>query len=977
MASRKKLEVSVIQQDFTNTEKAQARTNIDAAAISSVNKNESDIADIISSATNWQNTYGIVSTQSASWNNKIDTNTFIPVAEDVDTLKANSAKLTVTGDGQRITVSTDSNTAQVSFNSAGLASETWVSAQIDELGKFQIVSADADGKPAVQNPDDKTVYIVQESEGTSGGFTEWIWTQNGGYEQFGGFEVDLSPYQKQISAGNGIEITGTNNNFISVTGDITPYSGTGIISIQDHIISALTADIRGGNGIGVNYGDNTISLSVSADYLSANALNDLSGNWESTYNTVLSNSADWENVSLKADQTWVEENYYPKSNPSGFITGVDLTDYYTKNETSSTNELDTEFEKYLEKEQYAIDSATFLTEHQDISNKLDVSSFSTVSGSFLTSIPENYVTDTELETVSSDITALIPSTAGLASETYVDDSISGKLDSSAFSTVSSTFLTAHQSLSAYATETYVDSHTSGKLDKTEASNTYQPKGDYVSSTDFNTVSSLVEELVENSAHNEISSKNAFITVTTGSDNKTDLEFVSGDLASKSWVNENFSGDYLSATALDNLSGDWESAYNAITTSSDRWNELFNVTITSTNGTVVIHKTSGANGDFNYDLSVSSEPVTCDTTIRSENGISSQQITETGNSAIWLIGLETSAKSAIDVVTNSKSTWDSVSNKLDSSVYAAESGNFLTAHQSLEGYATTSWVEQQGYLTEHQDISNKLDTSAFSTVSGDFLTAHQSLSAYATTAWVDWNYVTVEELLSYATENYVSSNYITITGAAETYQPLGNYLSSNALVGYATESWVTSQNYLTAVDLTPYQLTANMTAYQPVGNYASSTDITGFALQTSLETVSGDITAMIPSTAGLASETYVNQNTSGKYDTTSFAAVSGTFLTGVDLTPYQTTADMINYQLTADMSGYTPTTDFSTVSGYVETLKTASSTWDGVTTKLDSTAFSTVSGNFVQSTGTSAIKTIRFVTQLPASPSTSILYLIPE
>lgn len=897
MASRKKLEVSVIQQDFTNTEKAQARTNIDAAAISSVNKNESDIADIISSATNWQNTYGIVSTQSASWNNKVDTNTFIPVAEDVDTLKANSAKLTVTGDGQRITVSTDSNTAQVSFNSAGLASETWVSTQIDELGKFQIVSADADGKPAVQNPDDKTVYIVQESEGTSGGFTEWIWTQNGGYEQFGGFEVDLSPYQKLISAGNGIEITGPNNNFISVTGDITPYSGVGIIKVIDHTISALTAEIRGGNGIGVNYGDNTISLSVSADYLSANALNDLSGNWESTYNTVLSNSADWENVSLKADQTWVEENYYPKSNPSGFITGVDLTDYYTKNETSSTNELDTEFEKYLEKEQYAIDSGTFLT--------------------------------------------------------------------------------AHQSLSAYATETYVDSHTSGKLDKTEASNTYQPKGDYVSSTDFDTVSSLVEELVENSAHNEISSKNAFITVTTGSDNKTDLEFVSGDLASKSWVNENFSGDYLSATALDNLSGDWESAYNAITTSSDRWNELFNVTITSTNGTVVIHKTSGANGDFNYDLSVSSEPVTCDTTIRSENGISSQQIIETGNSAIWLIGLETSAKSAIDVVTNSKSTWDSVSNKLDSSVYAAESGNFLTAHQSLEGYATTSWVDQQGYLTEHQDISNKLDTSAFSTVSGDFLTAHQSLSAYATTAWVDWNYVTVEELLSYATENYVSSNYITITGAAETYQPLGNYLSSNALVGYATESWVTSQNYLTAVDLTPYQLTANMTAYQPVGNYASSTDITGFALQTSLETVSSNITAMIPSIAGLASETYVNQNTSGKYDTTSFAAMSGTFLTGVDLTPYQTTADMINYQLTADMSGYTPTADFSTVSGYVETLKTASSTWDGVTTKLDSTAFSNVSGNFVQSTGTSAIKTVLMVSQLPASPSTSVLYLIPE
>ena len=932
MASSKKLEVSVIQQNFTPSEKTQARTNIDAASTTSVTQIETDVSGIKSSATNWQKTFGVVSSQSANWNSKVDTTAFTPVVSDVDTLKANSARLTVTGDDNRITVSTTNNTAKISFNSAGLATQTWVSEQIADFGGFVVAEGvPPDYHPDVENPNNKTVYFVRVGTRSSDSYNEWIWS-NDHWEQIGEAEIDLSQYQKKLIPGNGIGLSGINENEIYVTGDITPYSGAGIISVQDHIISALTADIRGGNGIGVNYGDNTISLSVSADYLSANALNDLSGNWETTYNTVLSNSANWEDVSLKANQTWVEENYYPKSNPSGFISGVDLTDYYTKNETSSTDELDTEFEKYLEKEQYAVDSATFLTEHQDISNKLDVSSFSTVSGTFLTAIPENYVTDAELETVSSDITVLIPSTAGLASETYVD------------------------------------SHTSGKLDKTEATNTYQPKGDYVSSTDFDTVSSLVEELVENSAHNVISSKNAFITVTTGSDNKTELEFVSGDLASKSWVNENFSGDYLSANALDNLSGDWESAYNAITTSSDRWNELFNVTITSTNGTVVIHKTSGANGDFNYDLAVSSEPVVCVTVIRGENGVSAQSITESNNSAIWLVGLETSAKSAIDVVTNSKSTWDSVSNKLDSSVYAAESGNFLTAHQSLEGYATTSWVDQQGYLTAHQDISNKLDTSAFSTVSGDFLTAHQSLSDYATTAWVNYHYATVEELLSYATENYVSSNYITFASAAETYQPLGNYLSSNALVGYATESWVTSQNYLTAVDLTPYQLTANMTAYQPVGSYASSTDITGFALQTSLETVSGNITAMIPSTAGLASETYVNQNTSGKYDTTSFAAVSGTFLTGVDLTPYQTTADM---------SGYTPMADFSTVSGYVETLKTASSTWDGVTTKLDSTAFSTVSANFVQSTGTSAIKTIRFVTQLPSSPSTAILYLIPE
>lgn len=920
MASRKKLEVSVIQQDFTNTEKAQARTNIDAAAISSVNKNESDIADIISSATNWQNTYGIVSTQSASWNNKVDTNTFIPVAEDVDTLKANSAKLTVTGDGQRITVSTNSNTAQVSFNSAGLASETWVSAQIDELGKFQIVSADADGKPAVQNPDDKTVYIVQESEGTSGGFTEWIWTQNGGYEQFGGFEVDLSPYQKQISAGNGIEITGPNNNFISVTGDVTPYSGTGIISVQDHIISALTAEIRGGNGIGVNYGDNTISLSVSADYLSANALNDLSGNWESTYNTVQSNSANWENVSLKADQTWVEENYYPKSNPSGFITGVDLTDYYTKNETSSTNELNTEFEKYLEKEQYAVDSGTFLT--------------------------------------------------------------------------------AHQSLSAYATETYVDLHTSGKLDKTEASNTYQPKGDYVSSTDFETVSSLVEELVENSAHNVISSKNAFITVTTGSDNKTDLEFVSGDLASKSWVNENFSGNYLSATALDNLSSNWESAYNAITTSSDRWNSLFNTTVESTDGTVVITPHTNQNGDVLYDLAVSAEPVVCDTKLEANNGISAQ-FRANGTQSAWYIGLENTAHSAIEDVINNKAIWNTVTNKLDSTAFSTVSSNFATELdlQTLSGELESKIPSTAGLATEtyvDAGLSSKVDYTTFSSTLEEHYATLDDLIGFATEQYVQTTSAEITAMIpstaGLASETYVQqnisgkadkseipdvSNFITNTSAEQTYQKIedmtayqaaGNYLSSNALNGYATQDWVTGQNYITGVDLTPYQTTAGMTAYQPIGDYATNTDLqfvsgalTGFASTAQLTAVTSDVF-----TLKTASSTW--DDVTAKLDETAFSTVSSTFLTAHQ--------SLSNYYMKSETSGASELD--AALSAKQDSLSQSQlSAISSVSSKLNTTAFSTVSGNFVQSTGTNAIKTVLMVSQLPASPSTSVLYLIPE
>ena len=41
----------------------------------------------------------------------------------------------------------------------------------------------------------------------------------------------------------------------------------------------------------------------------------------------------------------------------------------------------------------------------------------------------------------------------------------------------------------------------------------------------------------------------------------------------------------------------------------------------------------------------------------------------------------------------------------------ESKGYLTEHQSLAGLATETWVENKGYLTQHQDISGKLDSNS--------------------------------------------------------------------------------------------------------------------------------------------------------------------------------------------------------------------------------------------------------------------------
>ena len=116
----------------------------------------------------------------------------------------------------------------------------------------------------------------------------------------------------------------------------------------------------------------------------------------------------------------------------------------------------------------------------------------------------------------------------------------------------------------------------------------------------------------------------------------------------------------------------------------------------------------------------------------------------------------------------------------------------------------------------------------------FLTAHQSLAGYATETYVD---------------SAVSGKL-----DASAYDSAEFYTTANP------------SGFITGVDLTPYQLTADMSAY---------------ALESSLS-------AKLDSSA--SSDFYSTANPSG-------------FITGVDLTPYQLTADMSGYYTTANESGF--------------------------------------------------------------------------
>lgn len=106
---------------------------------------------------------------------------------------------------------------------------------------------------------------------------------------------------------------------------------------------------------------NTTSAWVSANYYNIEEINDFldekydTSSFAAVSGTFLTTHQDLSNYYTKSETSSKNElnlafdtkqdkgDYYSASNPSGFITGVDLSNYYTKNETSSVNELTEEF----------------------------------------------------------------------------------------------------------------------------------------------------------------------------------------------------------------------------------------------------------------------------------------------------------------------------------------------------------------------------------------------------------------------------------------------------------------------------------------------------------------------------------------------------------------------------------------------------------------------------------------------------------
>lgn len=120
-------------------------------------------------------------------------------------------------------------------------------------------------------------------------------------------------------------------------------------------------------------------------------------------------------------------------------------------------------------------------------------------------------------------------------------------------------------------------------------------------------------------------------------------------------------------------------------------------------------------------------------------------------------------------------------------------NYLTEHQSLEGYATESWVEGKGYLTEHQSLSDYAKET--------WVTAQGYLKSYTETDPTVPAWAKAAKKPTYTANEVGADESGAAAGAlsdAKAWVGEQGYLTEHqSLSGYATETWVTGKGYQTA------------------------------------------------------------------------------------------------------------------------------------------------------------------------------------
>ena len=162
----------------------------------------------------------------------------------------------------------------------------------------------------------------------------------------------------------------------------------------------------------------------------------------------------------------------------------------------------------------------------------------------------------------------------------------------------------------------------------------------------------------------------------------------------------------------------------------------------------------------------------------------------------------------------------VENVLTGNITSHTHSQYLTSHQSLSGYATVAWVQQQGYLTSHQSLADyalksEIPTSmAWSSITGkptklsDF--TNDIISAWALSATkpsYSWNEITSKPttLSGYGITDGYSSLSTTgrgnaITGVSGSGHAL-TFTKGNTFVDLASEQTISGKKHISYLDVT--------------------------------------------------------------------------------------------------------------------------------------------------------------------------------
>ena len=150
------------------------------------------------------------------------------------------------------------------------------------------------------------------------------------------------------------------------------------------------------------------------------------------------------------------------------------------------------------------------------------------------------------------------------------------------------------------------------------------------------------------------------------------------------------------------------------------------------------------------------------------------------------------------------TKNELENAIENEVIRADEK--YAAKTDLLPYATTGWVESQGYLKEHQDISGKLDTSDFAAYTANTQTElnnkqdASAMTAYYTSAQTD-------TAIQNATNGLASEEWVESQGYLTGYTETDPVFMASAASGITSQDITNWNNKLDSSDLEPYYTSA--------------------------------------------------------------------------------------------------------------------------------------------------------------------------